>query len=154
MSAKRGTCVHYNGSQHDACKAGVNYVAAFGPREAWGCRAPCIQEYPTHERIDGKMTQVWKPWPRRGHTEMQCDKRVMPTQAEIDADEADLKAHMDKMRVVMNAIRGWRNEKPRGKQTVIDCPTGCGGKLHLSQSSYNGHVHGQCTTKDCVRWME
>lgn len=30
----------------------------------------------------------------------------------------------------------------------------CGGKLHLSQSSYNGHVHGKCETPDCVSWME
>lgn len=28
------------------------------------------------------------------------------------------------------------------------------GRLHLSQSSYNGHVHGRCETDDCVRWME
>lgn len=61
---------------------------------------------------------------------------------------------MAKMATVMTAIAPWRKEKPRGKAAVIDCPTGCGGKLHLSQSSYNGHVHGKCTTDGCVSWME
>jgi hypothetical protein len=28
------------------------------------------------------------------------------------------------------------------------------GWLHLSQSAYNGHVHGKCETDDCVSWME
>ena len=67
-------------------------------------------------------------------------------------DEEDL-ACRKKMRIVLAAISPWRNSLPRGKQTVIECPI-CRGKLHLSQSSYNGHVHGQCETDGCVEWME
>ena len=67
-----------------------------------------------------------------------------------DAEELD---YLEKMRVVFEAILPWRNSLPRGKQTVVDCPI-CKGKLHLSQSSYNGHVHGQCETNGCVEWME
>ena len=46
--------------------------------------------------------------------------------------------------------------KPKPEQDrhdVIECPI-CKGKLHLSQSSYNGHCHGQCETEGCVQWME
>lgn len=68
--SKRGTCVHY-GHQFGpksgpTCAAGVDILATFGPREGVMARAPCLQEYPTHERIDGKLTKVWKPWARHG----------------------------------------------------------------------------------------
>ncbi len=33
------------------------------------------------------------------------------------------------------------------------CPA-CGGTLHLTHSSYNGHVWGRCETTDCLSWME
>ena len=154
MSIRRGQCIHFNGMQNAKCAAGVHYEEAFGPEVGLLCRAPCIQESRTHERINGKLTPVYKPWDRQGQGLIPCDKFRMPTQEQIrDADVA-LEKSMDRMRVVMIAIKDWRNAKPRGKQTVIDCPTLCGGKLHLSQSSCNGHVHGRCTTDGCVNWME
>jgi len=36
----------------------------------------------------------------------------------------------------------------------LDCPVCKTGKLRYSRSSYNGHIHAACNTKDCVRWME
>jgi hypothetical protein len=36
----------------------------------------------------------------------------------------------------------------------MPCPI-CGvGTLRYSRSSYNGHVHAQCSTETCVSWME
>lgn len=62
---------------------------------------------------------------------------------------------MDRMAIVMPVVSNWR-VKPKPKQDrheIIECPK-CKGRLHLSQSSYNGHVHGHCETKGCVSWME
>lgn len=58
-----------------------------------------------------------------------------------------------RMTLVGPVVAKWRKKPPRGKQETIDCPA-CGGRLHLSQSSYNGHVSGKCETEGCVSWME
>jgi hypothetical protein len=58
-----------------------------------------------------------------------------------------------RMEKVGPAVAAWRAKPPKGKQEVIECPA-CGGRLHLSQSAYNGHVHGKCETEGCVSWME
>lgn len=62
---------------------------------------------------------------------------------------------MERMSIVMPVVNKWRvHPKPEhDRSEVIECPK-CKGKLHLSQSSYNGHVHGHCETEGCVSWME
>lgn len=64
-----------------------------------------------------------------------------------------VEASFDRMMVVGPTVAAWRKKEPRGKQEVIECPA-CNGRLHLSQSAYNGHVHGKCETEGCVSWME
>jgi hypothetical protein len=153
---RRGTCVHYTGMQTKVCEAGVNYEEVFGKRAGIACRAPCLQEYKTHERIDGKMQAVWKPWPRRGEQEIPCSLRLMPTEEQIAAANAEWATHMEKMAKVMEVVRPWRTWKKTNrvaKQEVIECPA-CKGRLHLTQAAYNGHVWGKCETADCVSWME
>ena len=44
--------------------------------------------------------------------------------------------------------------KGHGGYGAVDCPCCEGGKLQYSVASYNGHMHGRCTTKGCVSWME
>jgi len=61
---------------------------------------------------------------------------------------------IEKVMPVVAEWRTWTRDNRVSKQEVIECPTGCGGKLHLSQSSYNGHVRGQCTTPGCASWIE
>jgi len=53
------------------------------------------------------------------------------------------------------AISAWREyPKPKSdRREVIQCPV-CNGRLHLSQSSYNGHVHAHCETAECISFME
>ncbi|MBW7895159.1 MAG: hypothetical protein H3C27_08595 [Opitutaceae bacterium] len=34
------------------------------------------------------------------------------------------------------------------------CPICETGRLRYSRSSYNGHVHADCSTVGCVQWME
>lgn len=63
---------------------------------------------------------------------------------------------MERMGVVMPFVSKWRTwtrVNRVAKQEVVNCPQ-CGGRLHLSQSAYNGHVHGKCETEGCVAWME
>jgi ssDNA-binding Zn-finger/Zn-ribbon topoisomerase 1 len=49
-------------------------------------------------------------------------------------------------------------KKKHGKPTedvrsVMECPT-CKGDLRYFVSSHNGHTHGSCDTKGCLKWME
>ena len=61
---------------------------------------------------------------------------------------------MDRMQIVQVGIADWRKaHKGKSASEVVECPA-CNGKLHLSISSYNGHVHGKCETAGCVSWME
>ncbi|KQO99140.1 hypothetical protein [Methylobacterium sp. Leaf91] len=36
---------------------------------------------------------------------------------------------------------------------VLPCPT-CAGRLVWVRDSSNGHLHGQCETVGCLRWMQ
>lgn len=73
---------------------------------------------------------------------------------EMGEERADrLEKSLTLLRTVMPVVAEWRKKPPRGKAEVITCPA-CGGRLHLSQAAYNGHVHGKCETPGCVSWME
>lgn len=60
---------------------------------------------------------------------------------------------MKRMEIAEPFITEWRNRKPIGKSEVVTCPA-CSGKLHLSQSSYNGHIQAKCETEDCINFIE
>lgn len=74
-------------------------------------------------------------------------------QAEKHAD--DIEATMQRILVVDPVISKWRTvPKPANDRSeVIECPQ-CKGKLHLAQSSYNGHVRARCETENCVSFIE
>lgn len=83
-----------------------------------------------------------------------CEKLRRPTSEEIAAHEKWLAERMGRLGIVMKGIMPWRQaHKGKSAQEVIECPA-CQGRLHLSISSYNGHVHGKCETDGCVAWME
>lgn len=134
-----GYCQHYdpdglfgrglNAKPSGVCKAGVRYdTMEPGNR-------PCIKGH-------------LKPDPLAI-----CPKWLRATREQGEKRADELEAAMHRMTVVMPVVAEWRKKPPKGKAEVIECPM-CKGKLHLSQSSYNGHVHGQCETKGCVSWME
>ena len=62
---------------------------------------------------------------------------------------------MNKFLVALKVAGEWKvKPKPaQDRREVVKCPI-CNGRLHLSQSSYNGHCHGRCETEGCVSWME
>lgn len=137
-------CQHYaRGSGPDmVCKAGMDLNAVKRVRVPWGGRevrfGPCIRG---HTLPDPK--QHCPHWVRRTRE-----------QAEAYADEVD--RGVERMKKVMPVVSAWRTWSPTNRVTkseVIVCPA-CNGRLHLSQSSYNGHVHGRCETDGCVAWME
>lgn len=56
-----------------------------------------------------------------------------------------------------NAHRWWEPMKQKNCFSgagVMACPVCKTGKLRYSRAGYNGHVHGACSTENCVRWME
>lgn len=136
---KKGSCIHFTGIQKECCRAGVNYATVVGGKESgWAMRLPCWTSTMDHAKDLQKV---------------ECERYTEPTDSQIAVDKAETDALLARMRKVMPAVSEWRKKAPRGKQEVIECPA-CGGRLHLSQSSYNGHVHGHCETDGCVRWME
>lgn len=44
--------------------------------------------------------------------------------------------------------------KGSGGYGELLCPVCKTGILKYSVASYNGHIHGSCSTDGCVRWME
>lgn len=82
-----------------------------------------------------------------------CPKWTRRSLEHAEARADSIEKSMRQMEVVMPVVNAWRDKKPFGKSEVIECPE-CKGRLHLSQSSYNGHVRGQCETENCVNWIE
>jgi hypothetical protein len=82
-----------------------------------------------------------------------CPKWERRSLEHAEARADSIEASLRRMTIVGPVVGAWRKKEPLGKQEVIECPA-CKGRLHLSQSSYNGHVHGHCETKGCVSWME
>ena len=160
---RHGTCIHYNGlgiADNKCCKAGVNYTDAFGKEPGVVCRMPCIQFYvkPTHGK--GTYVKAGEPWvreekDRQGQQEIPCPSFLLPTEEQIQEHRKETDAHMEKTFAALKVVGEWRvNPKPASDRAeVIECPV-CKGRLHLSQSAYNGHVWGKCETTDCVSWME
>lgn len=60
----------------------------------------------------------------------------------------DSQAEPDPMRRTFAAIAA----EPSDSGTV-ECPT-CKGRLVWARDRHNGHLHGQCETADCLRFMQ
>ena len=92
-----------------------------------------------------------------GHTlpepKAHCPHWIRRTREQGEARADIVEKSEREMELVMPVVAEWRKRPPFEKRETIKCPA-CGGKLHLSQSSYNGHVWGKCETADCVSWME
>jgi hypothetical protein len=131
------SCRHFNGIQNKKCKAGVEY-------RPWDQQTneamPCI---PRH--INGRAT--WKcelfEIMSREEAEQEADERIVIMNRVIKVRHA---AHEDAK------AKGFG--KGHGGTGHIPCPGCKGGTLHYSVASYNGHMHGRCTTLGCASWME
>lgn len=151
---KHGTCMHFNGVQNDMCKRGVSYEVNWpaGPK-------PCIQLLHKSARggtylKPGEEPAETKPFPGADKAKP-CPLYQEPTSEEVQADREDSERSLARTFAAIKVAGAWR-VKPKpvtDRYEVVECPV-CKGRLHLSQSSYNGHVHGKCETEACVSWME
>lgn len=125
-----------------------------GPmREDYVCSAGvCVRELIAPP--EGCMTRLPCRW-IQGGSPVRCDKfepigRAAALQYDREIEESDRR-----MRLVLPIVTQVKMDH-RGQNWLgeVDCPTGCGGKLSLSHSAYNGHVWGRCSTNNCVAWME
>lgn len=140
---RAGWCIHYRapkigtfGHGHEDCEAGVPFANFSGVKFD---QRPCFLDKETGESNPGAVP---------------CEHLRRPTPDEIAARKVWQDERMNKLGVVMTGIMPWRKaNKGKSVAEVVECPA-CKGRLHLSISSYNGHVHGRCETADCVSWME
>ena len=158
-----GTCIHFTGlrDRESCCKVGVNYSQAFDiSKPGIMLRMPCVQ-YRTLP-ADGRGTYIKAGEPtvrqeidRRGEQMVPCAHFQEPTQEEVAADRKESDAYLERTLAAIKVASAWRvkPKPPEDRFDVLECPV-CKGRLHVSQSSYNGHIHGKCETQDCVSWME
>lgn len=147
-----GSCIHFNGVQNNLCKRGVAYSNWAGPK-------PCIRfiEKSANGSTSlrpGEVAAERKPFPGADKAKP-CPFYQEPTDEQVQADRAETEAWLERTKVALKVAAEWRvRPKPaQDRHEVKECPI-CKGRLHLSQSAYNGHVHGKCETQDCVSWME
>jgi len=128
--------VYFNGAFNKDCNAGVNYQKLVGSAEpGYARRLPCFTLNPKDQHVI-------------------CVHYRLPTQEELAAFEADIQAHLDRMKKVFPMIAELKREY-RGRDGAVEkaCPV-CGGMLYMTISAYNGHVHGSCSTPQCLSWVE
>jgi hypothetical protein len=147
-----GSCIHFNGALNELCKRGVRY-------EQFRPGLPCIQFIHKSARGGtylkaGEAPTETKPFPGAQPKE-RCPFYAEPTTEQVQADREELDASLAKTVAGIKVASAWRvKPKPaQDRREVVECPV-CKGRLHLSQSAYNGHVHGKCETERCVSWME
>lgn len=117
------------------CSAGVCVKEIIAPMEGCYMRLPCR----------------WM----QGGAPVKCDKfEPIGRDAAIAWDRA-IEEQDRRMQLVLPVV-GQVKKDHRGQNWSgsVDCPTGCGGTLHLSHAACNGHVWGKCSTDNCVGWME
>lgn len=135
--AARGDCKHYRGTIHDTCAAGVDYRALVGgPDNGWCSRLPCLASI--RQGANGPTAP--------------CDRFAAPTAAEVAEDRArtdEMIARYEALVPIRSRIKV--ENKGRAASGVAECPV-CGGRLRWSHAAYNGHVHLQCETDNCV-WI-
>jgi hypothetical protein len=137
----RNYCTHYapapGSIARDYCAIGCGSLNAMDRARKAGepNMSPCIGGHKASDAL-----ALCPQWERRS---LESADRY------ADAIERSMK----RMTLVMPVVNAWRKCPPVGKSEIIRCPV-CDGRLHLSQSSYNGHVYAKCETKDCASWME
>lgn len=137
----RNYCVHYapkpESAKADYCAIGCGASKRMKEARDAGepAMSPCIGGHNTPNVL-----ALCPQWERRSleHAEKRAD---------------EIEEMLRRLDVVEPVISAWRQKEPIGKSAIIECPV-CKGRLHLSQSPYNGHVHAKCETEDCVSFVE
>lgn len=131
-------CVHFRGTQHTRCDAGLIIPSAKPPGTASVC-GHCIPDFNTG--------QIANPHP--------CPSYRVETPEERAAKDAEIDALVGRINTARKAITD-HTGGARGKAGTIPCPV-CkapGRTLGFSVASCNGHIHAKCVTPGCVAWTE
>lgn len=149
-----GTCIYFNGVQNALCERGVSYSVNWP-----NGKRPCIKFIHKSERggtylKPGEPPAETKPFPGAEEAKP-CPFYQSPTDEQVCKDREETEARLKLIFTAIKVAGEWRvKQKPAmDRYEVVECPV-CKGRLHLSQSAYNGHVHGKCDTDNCVSWME
>lgn len=125
-------CRHFNGVQNKVCEAGVNYDDV--------TPIPCIGLDNTEVR------------------QAICEKKSCWTREEAINIEKKRAESTKKFVVALGAAHDDAKKKGlkqgHGGKDSLPCPVCKTGTLHYSVAGVNGHLWGQCSTKDCVAWMQ
>jgi hypothetical protein len=126
-------CHHFNGIMNKCCDAGIEYDSV----RPDGYRLPCLEPSIGDDRQKGD-----------------CSLYRLSTPEEIAAEDAAFESAKERFMKTLPLIAEVKSShEGEDWSGVVECPV-CSGKLHMSHAAYNGHVHGQCETKDCLAWME
>jgi hypothetical protein len=130
-------CNHYRAmSEHKTCKADVPY-----------------------DKFKGQPFDARPCFCRNGVAHSGCELAVFPTAEELAAEEAVWeKRFADTGRArkaIVEHLGGPWKRGMKGAAGLINCPV-CGAEdsLRFTRAGYNGHIHAECQTENCVRWME
>lgn len=129
-----GSCRHFNGVQHKACRLGITYQ-----HEHQELAMPCIPRF-----INGRKT-----WECSRFEIMSREEAEKAADEVIEHERYFFEAHKSAKQDAKQKGFG----RGRGGQGHVICPK-CGGILWYSVAAYNGHMHGGCETEGCISWME
>lgn len=125
-------CKHFNGTQHQTCKAGIAYADVKTiDKTAVGrppLHLPCLGECDT------------------------CPSREYSTPEEIAAQEAEAMKYISAVMIAMPAVKRAVGRQ-RGAAGNMTCPVCKTGTLAYFVAR-NRHTSGACSTPDCVQWIE
>lgn len=156
---KPNWCKHFNGLQNSKCGKGLDFSKLIKPltelQKKWHRK-----NYPYLLVEDTAMSNRIPCNLHNNH--FSCVGFELPTKQEIiecEEKENDFVARLlERMAIVRPAIKAdiaLRNAEKRTIQGIIDCLVCNGGKVHYSYAgAYNGHITAQCTTTDCIQWIE
>lgn len=131
------SCRHFNGIQNKTCLAGIAYRE--WDRET-NLAMPCI---PRH--VNGRET-----WPCKRFEIMSQEEAEKEADERIDSMNRGIKAR----HAAKDDAKEKGFQKGQGGRGSLKCPCCENGTLFYSVASYNGHMHGKCSTDGCVSWME
>lgn len=120
-------CIHFTGVQNQRCRAGIEYQAF----------------------RHGLMEKGFPGWLPCLSDETDCRARTRKTAEDLAEEERQFEEIFELVRKARSGILA--NADTSGR-AIIKCPKCANGLVWIVAS--NGHVHGKCTTPDCIRWME
>jgi hypothetical protein len=128
--ARVNVCRHFTGIQNDSCKKGVLY----------------------REVRDESVKPFRFPCTTPGAEDL-CEHRSPWTAAEVEEQGREMRERMFAVEEARAAILV-ATDGATGVAGKVGCPVCRTGKLSYSVARVNGHIHAQCSTDGCVRWME